>query len=232
MMLEKYLGTSDESIIKSVEDKARIIGYTRLIRRSIRRGGLEDEERRAEIEHWKSELIELLDKTDTLLFSRPEAAKKSSELDIEAVEENLSRVMSFVDEQLEKAGCSMKAEMQIDVAVEEIFVNICKYAYHPDKGRTQVRVEVLDDPLCVKITFIDHGRPYDPLAKADPDVTLNAAERPIGGLGIFLVMQGVFMVKMHTLYQMDYKKNRDSAMALALGCGVIAFLILAYTARQ
>ena len=49
-------------------------------------------------------------------------------------------------------------------------------------------------------------------------------ESGIGGLGIFLVMQGVFMVKMHTLYQMDYKKNRDSAMALALGCGVIAFL--------
>lgn len=203
MMLEKYLGTSDESIIKSVEDKARIIGYTRLIRRSIRRGGLEDEERRAEIEHWKSELIELLDKTDTLLFSRPEAAKKSSELDIEAVEENLSRVMTFVDEQLEKAGCSMKAEMQIDVAVEEIFVNICKYAYHPDKGRTQVRVEVLDDPLCVKITFIDHGRPYDPLAKADPDVTLNAAERPIGGLGIFLVKKTMDAV------EYDYKDGSN-----------------------
>jgi anti-sigma regulatory factor (Ser/Thr protein kinase) len=97
----------------------------------------------------------------------------------------------------------MKAEIQIDVAVEEIFVNICKYAYHPDKGRTQVRVEVLDDPLCVKITFIDHGRPYDPLAKADPDVTLNAAERPIGGLGIFLVKKTMDAV------EYDYKDGSN-----------------------
>ena len=208
MTLEKYLETSDESVIKSVEDKARIIGYTRLIRRSIRRGGLEDEARRAEIEHWKAELIELLGRTDTLLFeNRPEAQHKGQELDIEAVEENLSQVMMFVDEQLEAAGCSMKAQMQIDVAVEEIFVNICKYAYHPDKGRTQVRVEVTDIPVQVKITFIDHGKPYDPLAKTDPDVTLNADERPIGGLGIFLVKQ--------TMDEVDYK-YRDGSNILTL----------------
>ena len=188
--LEKYLGTTDEEYIRSVEDKARIIGYTRLIRRSIRRGGLEDDVKRAEIEHWKSDLIELLGRTDTLLFdSCPEPQKQSRELDIEAKEENLSQVITFVDEQLEAVGCSMKAQMQIDVAVEEIFVNICKYAYHPETGRTVVRVEVTDEPVQVKITFVDHGKPYDPLAKEDPDVTLNADVRPIGGLGIFLVKQ-------------------------------------------
>lgn len=190
MTLEKYLGTTDEEMIRSVEDKARIIGYTRLIRRSIRRGGLEDDARRAEIEHWKAELIELLDRTDTLLFETcSEKQSELKELDIEAVEENLSEVMAFIDGQLEKADCSIKAQMQIDVAVEEIFVNICKYAYHPEKGRTLVRVEVTDEPVTVKITFIDHGKPYDPLKKADPDVTLDADERPIGGLGIFLVKQ-------------------------------------------
>lgn len=190
MTLEKYLGTTDEEVIRSVEDKARIIGYTRLIRRSIRRGGLEDDARRAEIEHWKAELIDLLERTDTLMFdNRPEKQQSGKELDIEAVEENLSQVMAFVDGQLEAAGCSLKAQMQIDVAVEEIFVNICKYAYSPGKGRTLVRVEVTDEPVSVKITFIDHGKPYDPLKKDDPDVTLDASERPIGGLGIFLVKQ-------------------------------------------
>ena len=79
--------------------------------------------------------------------------------------------------------------MQIDIAVEEVFVNICKYAYHPDKGRAVVRVSVTDAPVQVKITFIDHGHPYDPLDKDDPDVTLSAEDRPIGGLGIFMVKQ-------------------------------------------
>ena len=188
--LAKYLGTDDKDVISSVEDKARIIGYTRLIRRSIRRGGLEDPKRKSEIDHWTKELIELLDKTDTLLFDNDlEKPEEHKDLDIEAVEENLNTVMAFVDENLEAVGCSMKAQMQIDIAVEEIFVNICKYAYVPDKGRAVVRVEVLEDPVQVKITFIDHGKPYDPLLKIDPDVTLSAEDREIGGLGIFMVKQ-------------------------------------------
>ena len=188
--LAKYLGTDDEKVIRSVEDKARIIGYTRLIRRSVRRGGLEDKDRKAEIDHWTKELIELLEKTDTLLFENDlEDTNKHKDLDIEAVEDNLDEVMAYVDENLEAVGCSMKAQMQIDIAVEEIFVNICKYAYHPEKGRAVVRVEVSDDPVQVKITFIDHGKPYDPLLKDDPDVTLSADEREIGGLGIFMVKQ-------------------------------------------
>ena len=188
--LAKYLGTDDQAVIHSVEDKARIIGYTRLIRRSIRRGGLEDENRKAEIDLWTKELIELLDKTDTLLFENDlEKSVNHNEIDIEAVEENLDEVMEFVDRNLESVGCSMKSQMQIDVAVEEIFVNICKYAYHPDKGRAVVRVGVSDEPVQVKITFIDHGKPYDPLLKDDPDVTLSADEREIGGLGIFMVKQ-------------------------------------------
>ena len=66
--LKKYLGTEDAARIKEVEDKARIVGYTRLIRRSIRRAGLDTEEGRAEIDLWKDELMALLEKTDTLLF--------------------------------------------------------------------------------------------------------------------------------------------------------------------
>lgn len=190
--LRAYHKTDDEEVIKSVEDKARIVGYTRLIRRSIRRGGLEDPARKAEIDLWTKELIELLGKYDTLLFDVDlQKSESKDELDIEAVEENLEKVTAFVDERLEKVGCSMKAQMQIDLAVEEIFVNIAKYAYHPDKGRATVRVEVSDDPVQVKITFLDHGKPYDPLAKDDPDVTLSAEERPVGGLGIFMVKQSM-----------------------------------------
>jgi len=67
--LSAYLGTDDQVIITDVENKARIIGYTRMIRRSIRRKGLESEKGRAEIEYWKGELLGLLDKIDTLLFT-------------------------------------------------------------------------------------------------------------------------------------------------------------------
>lgn len=206
--LAKYLGTEDENVIRSVEDKARIIGYTRLIRRSIRRGGLEDKDKKAEIDLWTKELIELLEKTDTLLIDTDFSnAENSRELDIEAVEENLGTVMAFVDERLEAADCSVKSQMQIDVAVEEIFVNICKYAYTPDQGRAVVRVEVADDPVQVKITFIDQGKPYDPLQKDDPDVTLPADEREIGGLGIFMVK--------NTMDAVDYK-YKDGSNILTL----------------
>ena len=79
--------------------------------------------------------------------------------------------------------------MQIDVAIDELFANIANYAYTPDVGPATVRVEVEEDPLTVVITFIDKGIPYDPLAKEDPDITLSAEEREIGGLGIFMVKQ-------------------------------------------
>lgn len=117
------------------------------------------------------------------------------ELELEAKVENLSEVVRFVDAQLEAADCPMKIQMQIDIAVEEIFVNIANYAYAPEIGTATVRVEVMGDPPSVDITFIDKGIPYDPLAKADPDVTLSAEERQIGGLGIFMVKKSMDDVK-------------------------------------
>lgn len=113
------------------------------------------------------------------------------ELNIEAAVENLNEVLGFVDQSLEKLNCPMKIQMQIDIAVEELFVNIAKYAYAPGKGNATVRVEVENDPLAVVITFIDKGVPYDPLAKKDPDITLSAEERQIGGLGIFMVKKSM-----------------------------------------
>ena len=115
------------------------------------------------------------------------------ELDIEAKTENLDQVLAFVDEELEKYECGMKTQMQIDIAVEGIFVNIAHYAYNPAVGKATIRIEVTDGT--VSLTFIDNGIPYDPLAKEDPDITLSAEERQIGGLGIFMVKKSMDDVK-------------------------------------
>ncbi|MBD5546660.1 MAG: ATP-binding protein [Lachnospiraceae bacterium] len=117
------------------------------------------------------------------------------ELTIDATIKNVAAVTAFVDEQLEQLGCPMKTQMQVDIAIDELFGNIANYAYNPEVGAVTVCVEVMDNPLAVVITFIDNGVPYDPLAKADPDITLSAEEREIGGLGIYMVkkiMDAVF----------------------------------------
>ena len=113
------------------------------------------------------------------------------ELNIAATVENIEAVTDFVNEQLEAIDCSMKTQMQIDIAIDELFSNIAHYAYNPEVGDATVRVEVTEDPLAVVITFIDKGVPYDPLAKADPDTTLSAEERKIGGLGIYMVKKSM-----------------------------------------
>ena len=77
------------------------------------------------------------------------------ELTLEATVDNLPQVMSFLEEELEAAGCPMKTQMQISVSVEEIYVNIASYAYAPGTGEATVRVEFRDDPAAVCITFID-----------------------------------------------------------------------------
>ncbi len=187
--LSVYFDTEDGEKLREIEDRSRIIGYTRMIRRSIRRKGLEDENKKAEIELWKTELMELLERIDDLRIDdmiKNDSNPHRDELDIEAAVENLREVLSFVDKKLDGIGCPLKIKLQINLAVEEIFVNIANYAYLPDKGNATVRVEVEDDPLMVVITFIDKGVPYDPLARQDPDISLSAEQRRVGGLGIFL----------------------------------------------
>ena len=109
-----------------------------------------------------------------------------TELTIKATVANLEKVLAFVDTELEQIDCPMKTQMQIDIAVEELYVNIATYAYAPGEGEATIQVETTQAPGTVTITFLDRGVPYDPLAKPDPDVTLSAAERQIGGLGIYM----------------------------------------------
>ena len=113
------------------------------------------------------------------------------ELTLAATVENIETVTEFVNAQLEMLDCPIKAQMQIDIAIDELFGNIAHYAYTPEVGNATVRVEVSEEPLAVIITFIDNGVPYDPLAKDDPDITLSAEEREIGGLGIYMVKKSM-----------------------------------------
>ena len=96
---------------------------------------------------------------------------------------------------MEEAGCPMLTQTAIDIAVEELFVNIAGYAYRPEIGIAVIQVSVFEDPLSVEITFIDNGKQYDPLAKDDPDTTLSVKERKKGGLGIFMVKKSMDNVK-------------------------------------
>lgn len=119
----------------------------------------------------------------------------------EARVDRLDEVLAFVDGILEGLDCPMKVQLQLDVAVEELYVNIGHYAYAPGVGPAVIRVEAEDGPT-VAITFIDQGIPYDPTAKPDPDVTLSAEERQIGGLGIYMVKKSVD--------EMAYRREGDS----------------------
>ena len=81
----------------------------------------------------------------------------------------------------------MKVQLLVEMAVEEIFVNIANYAYPDRTGQARIRTELLQDPRRIQITFTDSGIPFDPLKKPDPDISLSLDEKPIGGLGIFMV---------------------------------------------
>ena len=118
-----------------------------------------------------------------------EMGQDGRKMTIEAKIENLDDVLAFIDSELEAADCPMKTQMQIDVAVEEIFVNIANYAYFPETGSADIDVRIEGDPRRVIITFTDSGMPYDPVAREDPDINVPAEDREVGGLGVFMVKQ-------------------------------------------
>ena len=113
------------------------------------------------------------------------------ELKIDAKVANLDEVIAFLDKIMEEHEIPMKASMQLDIAVEEIFVNIAHYGYPEGEGTAKITVELPEDSSSIVIRFIDQGTPYDPLKKPDPDITLTAEDRPIGGLGIFMVKKSM-----------------------------------------
>jgi anti-sigma regulatory factor (Ser/Thr protein kinase) len=144
-------------------------------------------------------------------------------LKILAVVDNLAQVLENVDAQLETENCPMKIQMQVDIAVEELFVNIANYAYTPDTGDADILIETLNTcPIpeeyrkglsekdlkgkWLRITLSDSGVPFDPLQKDDPDISLSAQERRVGGLGIFMVKKSMD----HMYYEYKDGKNHIS----------------------
>lgn len=105
----------------------------------------------------------------------------------------LDDAIAFVEEELNKIDCPMKSVMQIAVCVEEMFVNVANYAYDGEGGEIRLSIDEAHDT--VSITLTDEGVPFDPLAKEDPDITLSAEERKIGGLGIFMVKKSMNEVR-------------------------------------
>ena len=123
----------------------------------------------------------------TMLALQYKGSPEVYERTLDAAVENIDAVTDFVNEKLETIGCPMKAQTQIDVAIDELFSNIARYAYPDGRGQVTVQLTLRQAPTAAEITFIDSGIPFDPLAMKEPDTTLSAEERGIGGLGIHLV---------------------------------------------
>ena len=117
---------------------------------------------------------------------------------VDVIPENQDILTAFVEGILAPMEGSMKSQMQINIAIDEIYSNIVKFS-----GATEVTliVEIRKATLSARLTFIDNGKPYDPIKQADPDITLPAEEREVGGLGIFIVKK--------TMDSVCYRRNGD-----------------------
>ena len=100
--------------------------------------------------------------------------------------EVLSDLISYVEQTLEQYECSIKTQTSICIAIEEVFVNVAHYAYGKVVGEVTLGIEFDKKTRNVTFKMVDSGVPFNPLAKPDPDITLSAQQREIGGLGIFI----------------------------------------------
>lgn len=129
----------------------------------------------------------------------------NKEITVKASLDNLDKVLGFVEEYLESAGCPMKIAMKITVCVEEVFVNVASYAYDGEEGDCTIQLDSEDsgENGNIGITIVDSGKAFNPLEQKDPDITLSADERNIGGLGIFMVKNTMDRI----IY--DYKEEKN-----------------------
>lgn len=112
----------------------------------------------------------------------------NDQITLSASVDEVKKLTHFVNGHLEVLGCPQRVRIQVDVAIDEIFSNIVKYACMPETGPVTVKIKVDGNPPGVIISFFDRGIPYNPLASEHPDLTrLPKAKRRIGGLGLFLV---------------------------------------------
>lgn len=111
------------------------------------------------------------------------------EIHVDSKIENIPEVMDFVRAELEALGCSEQVKAQFKMAVDELFGNICLYAYGEGAGPVTVSVGLEGDPPAAAVAFCDSGSPYNPLEADLPDIELDIEDRPVGGLGIFLIRE-------------------------------------------
>ncbi|MBO5246741.1 MAG: ATP-binding protein [Eubacterium sp.] len=117
------------------------------------------------------------------------------EIKLQASDETLYTVLDTLERELDKNQCPEILKSVMLIAVEEVFVNIAHYAYGGNEGEAIINLDVIPNPKSCTITFRDKGIPYNPLEKDDPDITLSAEERQIGGLGIYMVKQSMDRVE-------------------------------------
>lgn len=122
------------------------------------------------------------------------------EILLESKSENLNTLLLEIEELIEDKRISIKSKLQLELIIEELFVNICSYAYE-DVGEIKVQYELLEDPLRIVVTFIDKGIEFNPVRRAAPDLTLEAEQRDIGGLGLTIVRKNV--------NEMDYRYENN-----------------------
>ena len=120
-----------------------------------------------------------------------------------ARKDTLPEVIAFTEECLESFDCSMKTSIAICVAVEEIFVNIASYAYGEGEGEATLCFGFDENERLMTLEVSDEGTPFNPLERAEPDITLSAADRDIGGLGIFITKKTMDTVS----YKYENGKN-------------------------
>jgi sigma-B regulation protein RsbU (phosphoserine phosphatase) len=118
---------------------------------------------------------------ETQIFEFNDSTKK---LTLDAKAENLAEVIGFINDELEKSSFSADAINEIDIAAEEIFMNIVNYAYKPETGKADIYVKISNNAI---IRFEDTGREYNPIEQAEPELNKSPASRDVGGLGIFMV---------------------------------------------
>ncbi len=109
------------------------------------------------------------------------------EMTVAADKENLPLVTAFINEILNENNCPGMTRNQLDVATDEIFSNIAKYAYGAEGGQVCAQIDIQEDPKTAVIRFFDRGKPFNPLAISDPDTTLPLIKRPIGGIGSYML---------------------------------------------
>ncbi|MBQ1955659.1 MAG: ATP-binding protein, partial [Clostridia bacterium] len=180
-----------DGVPEATNGENKLYGEDRLLEFMNRNAGSEAigllPELKADIDEFVGSAPQFDDITMLMLDYKPQkGGEPMTNRTFPAKTDALSDVLEFVEQTLEGFDCPMKIQMAICVAVEEVFVNIARYAYPEGEGDMRLEIGFDKEKRAVTFRMTDRGVPFDPLKKSDPDISLSAEEREIGGLGIFI----------------------------------------------